>query len=71
MLFLYALTILAIVGAAGLFGTSIRAEESRAQRCPKCGRKRMVKKKKDPFSKSAGWECTSCGNDKDEFGNKL
>ncbi len=65
------LVIFAIIGAAALFMNSTGAEESSAQRCPNCGRNTLRRKKKDQFSNSKGWKCTECGNDKDEFGNKL
>ncbi len=53
----------------GLFMNDINAEGAYAQRCPKCGRRTLVRVRAgDPKSP---WKCTRCGNDSDEFGNKL
>ena len=59
----------AALGLFGLFKKSIDAENAYAQRCPKCDRHTLVRVRMgDPKSP---WICNHCGNDADEFGNKL
>ena len=63
---------LAILGGLALFIIDIGKEDVNLKRCFKCGNRRLRKLKKDDkqFSTSK-WKCTSCGNNEDEFGNKL
>ena len=61
-----------IYAAASVFGliqNDIAAESTYAQRCRKCDRHTLVRVRMgDPKSP---WKCNHCGNDEDEFGNKL
>jgi predicted RNA-binding Zn-ribbon protein involved in translation (DUF1610 family) len=43
------------------------------QRCPKCGHHsfRRVKDSEKENPDDSNWRCVRCGNDTDEFGNKL
>ena len=58
--------------AASIFGmlqNDIQAESSYAQRCPECDRHTLVRVR--PGDPKSPWLCNHCGNDEDEFGNKL
>lgn len=49
-------------------------DEAQTQKCPKCKKRtlhRLKKTKDDQFSRGSNWKCANCGNDEDEFGNKL
>ena len=57
----------------GLIKNDIESEEGTVQRCPKC-RHRSLRKLRPEEKKASGdgdWRCFACGNDADEFGNKL
>ena len=63
----------AAAGICGLFMNDIEAEDAYVQRCPKCGH-RSLRRVRPEDKKSPGdsnWRCFECGNDCDEFGNKL
>jgi DNA-directed RNA polymerase subunit RPC12/RpoP len=64
---------LAAVGLFGLFKKSMDMENATVQRCPKCQHHSFYKvqacEKKTPDD--SNWLCSRCGNDADEFGNKL
>ena len=62
------LAIVSIVAVVLLISADSGVERAAAQRCPKCRKKTLRRKNNSTFNK---WECTSCGNDEDEFGNKL
>lgn len=65
----YKSSIYSAIGIFGLFKNDIDAESTYAQRCPKCDRHTLVRVRAgDPKSP---WKCNRCGNDSDEFGNKL
>jgi predicted RNA-binding Zn-ribbon protein involved in translation (DUF1610 family) len=61
-----------IIAAVFLMMNDSGKAEAITQRCPKCGKRTLRKLKKDDarFSTSK-WLCANCGNDEDEFGNKL
>jgi len=61
-----------IIGVAALFMNDNAKAQALIQKCPKCGRRSLRKlKKDDPRYSTSKWKCSSCGNDEDEFGNKL
>jgi predicted RNA-binding Zn-ribbon protein involved in translation (DUF1610 family) len=57
----------------GLISNDIDAEVTGVQRCPKCGHHSLSRlRRQDKQSPGdSNWRCTRCGNDTDEFGNKL
>lgn len=58
--------------AASIFGmlaNDIEAEDAYAVRCPKCDHHTLVRLR--PGDPKSPWQCNTCGNDADEFGNKL
>lgn len=56
-----------------LIKNDIDAEEGFVQRCPKCGHHslRRLKPAQKASPDDSHWRCFECGNDCDEFGNKL
>jgi len=60
---------LAATSIFGMLQNDIDAESSYAQRCPKCERHMLVRVR--PGDPKSPWRCNHCGNDSDEFGNKL
>ena len=65
--------IYAAAAICGLIKNDIESEEGAVQRCPKC-RHRSLRKLRPEEKKASGdgdWRCFECGNDADEFGNKL
>lgn len=60
---------LAAASVFGLFQNDIQAETAYAQRCPKCDHHSLVREQ--PGDPKSPWRCNRCGNDADEFGNKL
>lgn len=69
--FIFGITIMAMIGVGALFMSGTSASEAPVQRCPKCRRIALRKYKAGSHTASAGWKCTECGNDRDEFGNRL
>lgn len=61
--------VLALIGAVALIMRSTVWDESSVKICPRCKKRALRKVKIDPLSPESYWECTRCGNDKDEFGN--
>ena len=61
-----------IVAGVFLMMNDSGKESVLTQRCPKCGKRALRKLQKDnkQFGTSK-WLCANCGNDEDEFGNKL
>ena len=61
-----------IIAAVFLMMNDSGKESVITQRCPKCGKRTLRKLKMDDkrFG-SSKWLCAHCGNDEDEFGNKL
>ena len=61
------------IGIRMLVLKDVFSDEARLRRCPRCGkrppRKARSAGKKSPFDNT--WVCSRCGNDADEFGNKL
>jgi hypothetical protein len=62
--------------AASIFGmiqNDIKAESAAVQRCPKCNHHsfRRLKPSEKGVADDSNWRCFRCGNDTDEFGNKL
>ncbi|MCK4564735.1 MAG: hypothetical protein KAU94_08685 [Verrucomicrobia bacterium] len=64
---------MAAVGLYGLFKNDLDAETATVRRCPKCNHRTFHKSHPDDkqSSKDSNWLCSHCGNDADEFGNKL
>lgn len=64
---------LAASSVLGLIQKDIDSENAMVQRCPKCNhhtfRKLRPGEKTDPDG--SNWRCSRCGNETDEFGNKL
>jgi len=70
---LWCLIVMACIGIAALFMKDVSSGSALIRRCPKCGKRTLCKRNpedKGPPSDS-GWVCSRCGNDADEFGNKL
>lgn len=65
--------ILLIGVAVVLMMNDTSSASARIQRCPKCGKRSLCKRKPEDkqFSADSNWICSQCGNDTDEFGNKL
>ena len=63
----------AAVGLYGLFKNDLDAETATVRRCPKCNHHTFHKVHPDDkaSAEDRNWSCSSCGNDTDEFGNKL
>ena len=63
------------VGTAiyGLMQNDIAADEGAVQRCPKCRHRSLRKLRPEEKTSPAdsNWRCFECGNDCDEFGNRL
>lgn len=59
----------AAASVLGLILNDIDAESTYAQRCPKCDHHTLVRVQ--PGDPKSPWLCNHCGNDSDEFGNKL
>ena len=65
--------ILACIGAVVvlLMNSSVK-EEALTQKCPKCKKRTFHRlKPSDPRYSTSKWKCSNCGNDEDEFGNKI
>lgn len=60
-------------GLCSLFKKSTDAESAVVQRCPKCNHHtfRKVRPEDKESPGDSNWLCSRCGNDTDEFGNKL
>ncbi len=56
-----------------LIQNDIEADEGFVQRCPKCHHRSLRKLRPEEKTSAAdsNWRCFECGNDCDEFGNKL
>lgn len=65
--------IYAATSVLGLVMNDIEAEEGHVQRCPKCQHHslRRVRPENKESPGDSNWRCFECGNDADEFGNKL
>lgn len=65
--------IYAAASILGLVMNDIDAEEGYVQRCPKCRHRslRRVRPEDKASPEDSTWRCFECGNDADEFGNKL
>jgi DNA-directed RNA polymerase subunit RPC12/RpoP len=61
----------AAASVLGLVANDINAEEGYVQRCPKCRHRSLRKVRTEDKESYANWRCFECGNDTDEFGNKL
>ncbi len=65
-----------VVAGAGIYGllrNDIDADEGFVQRCPKCRHRslRRIRPEDKQSPDESNWRCFECGNDCDEFGNKL
>ncbi len=63
----------AAASVAGLIQNDIDSENAVVQRCPKCNHHtfRKLRPEEKESADSSNWCCTRCGNETDEFGNKL
>ena len=66
-------TAYAVASVFGLIQNDIAAAESPVQRCPKCNHHsfRRIRPQDKASPEDSNWVCPRCGNDTDEFGNKL
>ncbi len=63
----------AAASVVGLVLNDVNAEEGYVRRCPECRHRslRNVRAEDKKSPEDANWRCFECGNDADEFGNKL
>jgi predicted RNA-binding Zn-ribbon protein involved in translation (DUF1610 family) len=62
---------MAVIGVVALMMCDSASSEARIRRCPNCGNRSLCKRKEKRRADDSNWVCTCCGNDADEFGNKL
>ena len=64
---------MAAMGLYGLLRNDLDAETATVRRCPKCNHHTFYNVHPDDkiSVEDSNWLCSRCGNDTDEFGNKL
>ncbi len=68
---LWFVIIMALIGVGALFMNDSTPARQLAERCPKCGAKGLVRRPGSSSAAESRRVCARCGNDEDEFGNKL